>query len=377
MGLIFLVSVIQLSVLHPKVSENQSSVRDDRKAKFAPSIKSTLTSKNDKNLQAKQYTSASKSPEKFCLVHVGKTGGGTLSCRFGSWLAKDCSKAKLGKSVLQRHVLGKLHKARDWGCLRREKHPKVWLFTLRSPIDRINSWFQYEHPKHGLINEVQGNRPLLYDDCFDSLEDLSLRGLSDAWKYSMDLSKNRLVGINETELIHAQKCAKRAWDAVTGSEGYQYHNFYNYGYYKRYIDSVMEGYNYSILVLRSEHLKEDWDGLEKLYTGDTDQIQLRRGQDGEYFDAVRRHSSNRTLHKDAYPQLCRALCEEIKVYKSILSAAKNLSPEQLQQSLDELQEQCGQARDDDCEVPEIVNVQDLVKLETIPSFPKPKKKKLR
>ena len=375
MSLILLGSLIQFLFLHRHlVLENpKDQAADDHKTDFAPNKELTFqhqTSTSVVKLKAKDPTR--KPPQqsqlgKFCLVHVGKSGGGTLSCRFGAWLAKKCPNSGGARNVLQRYVLGKLHKARDWGCLRREKHPSVWLFTIRSPIDRINSWFQYEHPNHELINEVLGNRPLLYDECFHSIEELSLRGLANAWKYSKDASRNQLKGDNETQRIHDQKCAKRAWDAVTGNVAYQYHNFYNYGYYKRYIDYVMTGYNYSILVLRSEHLKEDWAGLEKLYS--VDERNDRHTSENDYFDIVRNHSSNRTIHKDAYPELCRALCEEIKVYKSLLSAAVNLSPEQRQESLDELQKQCGPVRDDDCKVPEIVTVHDDAKLEIIPSFP--------
>jgi hypothetical protein len=310
----------------------------------------------------------------YCLVHVGKTAGGTLSCRFGSWLAKNCKKQTNQRpSVLSKHVLGKLHKNRDWGCLKRNGRqrpelPAVWLFTLRHPLDRIVSWFHYEHLHLNHISETTSNRPALYGDCFDDMNDLSQIGLKQAWEYNSTNTETQPERESSDPNI-SPKCAKRAWNAITGKVGYEYHNFYNYRYYRDWVDHVMGPTNYTILVIRSEHLEEDWSRLEELYNhkqGSTNMIV--KGKQDDYFATVQRHKSNSSLSPDSYLNLCRALCQEIQIYSFLLKGAINLTPQQLQQSMDELHAKCPPMKK--CENPPILQFHDDARVVGTPNFPR-------
>jgi hypothetical protein len=350
----------------------------------------------------------------YCLVHVGKTAGGTISCRVGSWLAKNCKKptrtshhhlqppqsqrppsSSSSSSVLGKHVLGKIHKNRDWGCMKRNGRqrpelPAVWLFTLRHPLDRIVSWFHYEHLHLNHISETVSNRPALYDDCFDDMNDLAQIGLNQAWGYKHDINTNSNSNSNtnpetlserESDPNMSPKCAKRAWNAITGKVGYEYHNFYNYRYYKDWVDHVMgPTTNYTILVIRSEHLEEDWGGLEELYNnhkqkgGSTNRtIGVNKGkQQDDYFATVQRHKSNSSsLSPDSYLNLCRALCQEIQIYSYLLKRAINLTPQQLEQSMDELHAKCPPPIIMKCdENPPILQFHDDVRVVGTPDFPR-------
>jgi hypothetical protein len=319
----------------------------------------------------------------YCLVHVGKTAGGTLSCRFGSWLAKNCKKQQTKNqrpSVLSKHVLGKIHKNRDWGCMKRNIKrpmlPAVWLFTLRHPLDRIVSWFHYEHLHLNHSIETVSNRPALYDDCYDDMNDLAQIGLKQAWEYQHSTSTNTET-LPEKESPGpnmSPRCAKRAWNAITGKVGYEYHNFYNYRYYRDWVDHVMGPTNYTILVIRSEHLEEDWSRLEELYThnhqqGSTNMIVDKGKQRDDYFATVQRHKTNSSLlSPDSYLNLCRALCQEIQIYSFLLKRAINLTPQQLEQSMDELHAKCPPMNK--CENPPILQFYDDVRVFDTPNFPR-------
>ena len=167
----------------------------------------------------------------FCLIHVGKTAGGTVSCRLMNSggngrgrggrikLAKSCPttmsttttsrrpSTSTASSILSKYVVGKFHKSIDWGCIRNynnnrryvkrgsnnlltkpkqpspSKLPLYWLLIIRNPINRIISWYEYEHPQNTNVNEIIGNRPLLYEECYSTIYDLSTIGLEIA--YSM------------------------------------------------------------------------------------------------------------------------------------------------------------------------------------------------
>ena len=332
-------------------------------------------------------SSSTSSLGPYCLVHVGKTAGGTFSCRLGSWLAKNCKNQPTNNqrpSVLSRHVLGKIHKNRDWGCLKRNhinkkrlELPAVWMFSLRHPLDRIVSWFHYEHLHLNHIRETISNRRALYDDCFDDLNDLAQIGLKQAWEYQNNTNfKTNTDANTNTDPKMSPKCAKRAWNAITGKVGYEYHNFYNYRYYKEWVDHVMGPTNYTILVIRTEHLEEDWSRLEELYhhnhnrnhkQGSTNVIINKGKQQNDYFATVQRHKSNSSLlSPNSYLHLCRALCQEIKIYSFLLKRAINLTPQQLEQSMDELHAKCPPINK--CENPQILQFHDDVPVVETPNF---------
>ena len=346
--------ILQFSVLPAKPSPGLPSVVQDALQPFAFHSTDESAVNNLRN--------GTLGP--FCLVHVGKTAGGTLSCQFGEWLAKSCPKQSKVSSRLRQHVLGKFHKARDWGCLKRKRLPAVWLFTLRHPLDRIVSWFYYEHPNFNLVNEIAGNRPYLYKDCYDSLDDLSQIGLHLAWR------ENRTAWFrndsSSSDRRFSAACAKRAWDAVAGRVGYQYHNYYNYGYYKNWVDKVMKSTNYTILVIRSEHLEEDWTRLEMLYGGVPRFSSTEKRSRDDLFSTMRRHNSNSSVNIESYPNLCLALCREIKVYVTLLSRAINLTPKQLRASLSELEAKCPLLPT--CKQPPILQFQDSARMIDVPGL---------
>ena len=180
-------------------------------------------------------------------------------------------------------------------------------------------------------------------------------------------------------------CPERAWAAVLGLRDFSYHEYYNYDYYYTSVLQQIEQQplsvesqhgtqhgtqhqnhknNTSFLVLRTEHIAEDWSNIstEKLFR----QVN-RRGTRGnvavadidDTATAVAAAVGNLTTSetptstKDQqepqrstkddninWTNLCHALCDEIQVYKKILFNAHNLNRTQIDLSINEVREMC-------------------------------------
>jgi hypothetical protein len=113
-------------------------------------------------------------------------------------------------------------------------------------------------------------------------------------------------------------------------------------------------FKHHAVALRSEHLIEDWNTLEEGLSGMSTILTV---------DSIPHINSNTNTDEDdlyisdeSRAILCKALCNEIKVYKTILRLAKNLDEAQVQESLDELELKCPEeALNEECpeEMPDI------------------------
>ena len=123
------------------------------------------------------------------FVHVGKTGGETIQWRLKLSCSLRKSKRKKarctqqfqsGESFISRATIGYLHcdKVKPRGIIRSSS---MFMVSLRDPIDRIVSWFQYMHPLNCLPDRASGacnlkkdNNPwglAFYGDCFPDVND--------------------------------------------------------------------------------------------------------------------------------------------------------------------------------------------------------------
>lgn len=124
------------------------------------------------------------------FVHVGKTGGETiqwrikLSCKLrrSKLLKEECFEHFVGEdeSALSKATVGYLHcdKLRPKASF---SNATAFMFSLRNPIDRIVSWFQYMHPDNCVPNRPSGACNLkldkspwgsdFYGKCFPDIND--------------------------------------------------------------------------------------------------------------------------------------------------------------------------------------------------------------
>ena len=205
-------------------------------------------------------------------------------------------------------------------------HPFFWTFFL--------SW----------IPSVYNDRDchcgqLVLNSCYQQFEHLTTVGLS----YPRPPKNQPLkIGTNLTAI----ECSHWAWATVQGNMPADYHNAYNYDWYAHRMLYDSQSNNSYLFALRMEHLEEDWTKLDRMLGG-TGYFpsSLATRQNSAETKHLRIHSHNTT--DIGMQNLCRALCEEIQVYKQLLVHAINLRISDVDTSMDELRKQC----------PEEVNLQ--------------------
>jgi hypothetical protein len=250
-----------------------------------------------------------------CLVHVGKAAGSSVSCGLGLIYA-NCE-------GMPRDKLPRTH----FFHMRRNNCPsdtQTYLVTLRNPLTRLQSWFDFEKnivPSRKNKQEeeqLKRKRGMLFTDCYSNFSDLVTVGLR-------PLIPRTTVAAKPDNMT----CPERAWAAVLGVRAFSYHEWYNYEHYWNGMHTHAGFENRSSLhVLRTEHLMEDWSTIS------TEQL----------FRPVNRGKSTRdpwqALSKEAVENLCRALCPEIQMYKRILTLADNANESQVRASVEEVQALC-------------------------------------
>ena len=128
-------------------------------------------------------------------------------------------------------------------------------------------------------------------------------------------------------------CKNLAYRAIRGTTYVApTHFYYNYQYY---LESVPQ--NSPIIAIRTEHLRQDWNALEEQLSGRSD-IMLENMPINNANTEV--DQDDLYISQESMDLLCQALCNEISIYKKILSSAKNLDEEQVSASLDTLALKC-------------------------------------
>ena len=262
-------------------------------------------------------------------VYVGKSAGSTLSCFLGYKSPKCHNKMQLLPGKLPQYATNIIHVHRD-SC-RREKIG-LYLFTLRDPLHRLMSWFTYERPSSNQTemtpHRLKRIQPLFVDCGFDTISQLG------------EAMSSKHNGV----------CAKRAWHAVTGAEGYAYHNQMNYGFYWNALPRKARK-SARMAAIRTEHLEEDWYSVERVslhYNGTIVDSNSNSTIFGKKNESVKQKEDT-LLSELAQHNLCAGLCREIQIYKMLLRRAENLSPADVEESLGVLERNCpSQVITEDC-----------------------------
>ena len=143
-------------------------------------------------------------------------------------------------------------------------------------------------------------------------------------------------------------CTQRAWAAAMGARRFGEHCWYNYEYYSE-VMSQYTGNFPRILVIRNEHLLEDWNSVHEMWqlaNGTSSNTSRAATTFGEQLFEVKVRSSAENkadvepLSMEALQNLCRALCWEIQHYKRILLSAENINETQMAGAIEELQAYC-------------------------------------
>mmetsp|Transcript_16803 Transcript_16803/g.30465 ORF Transcript_16803/g.30465 Transcript_16803/m.30465 type:complete len:428 (-) Transcript_16803:184-1467(-) len=245
-----------------------------------------------------------------CYVHVGKTAGSSIGCALGFCLRcqddKQYLPGRLPKSAT--HVFHK-------GVYDCPNTADFYLIVVRDPLARSRSAFVYGRPdEHGQSAERKRWKYIkqFYSDCpFSTANELASMGLTDNGEAT-------------------DECKQRARDMLRGLVRYEDHMFFNYQYY---LESIPHKSN--ILVIRTEHMEEDWNNIE-LRLGGTPGTNLTFPHD----NSQPKEARDSVLGDDERMLLCHELCVEIQTYKLMLRNALNIDQTQYNTSMEALQASC-------------------------------------
>mmetsp|Transcript_34940 Transcript_34940/g.84532 ORF Transcript_34940/g.84532 Transcript_34940/m.84532 type:complete len:555 (+) Transcript_34940:195-1859(+) len=304
-----------------------------------------------------------------CFVHIGKTGGSTVGCTLG--FRTNCSpsttagttnnnseKQKLddrdddshggeeqdledqkirGKGKLPRYTTHMVHNGVN-DCA---DNMPYYLFTLRDPLQRIQSAYTYD--RHAVHVDAAVDYPnddyyidrgqnSLYVDCpFYTLNDLAVRGLA-------------------KDGPAPEHCKLLARDVIQGVQRAGYHLYYNHRWFLNATNALDDSSsssssNSKILVIRMKHMIDDWNTAEDVLSVDESNNNNNKRMDkmpslNEGGKKTTKLYDDQHLSPEARVLLCEALCPEILEYRRIVTAAVNLSPDDKTITLNELSQSC-------------------------------------
>ena len=266
--------------------------------------------------------------QQICFTHVGKAGGSTVGCSLGFSLHchsdeggnggdNDTVQTKhLSSSLLAKLSTHTFHKD-VYNC---DDDSGYFMLVIRDPIARALSAFNYDKPgdeDFRTDRQWANQKARFYYDChFYHMEDFVQNGLRE-------------------ECETSDRCKRWARDAVQGtdtSDDSPGHWYYNYQYYFEAVPS-----DSTILVIRNEHIQEDIRSAEDLFEcQEQERLELAKSMNTNTWS----DPDDLYLSDESISILCQALCNEIQVYKKILHRALNISQDQLQVSLMELNAKC-------------------------------------
>lgn len=246
-----------------------------------------------------------------CFVHVGKTAGSSIGCALGFRLHCGDNKQYL-PGRLPKSAARAFHKD-VYDC---PVSTDFYLFVVRDPLARFRSAFvygrpdEYGHTKEGKHWEFVKQ---LYIDCptFSTANNLAATGLTEDGEAS-------------------DECKQRAKDLVRGTAQYEDHIFYNYQYYLAGVP-----HKSNLLVIRTEHMEEDWNSIEKGLGGAP-----RTNITFPHENSRPKQERDLILGDEKRMLLCHELCVEIQTYKLLLRSALNVDDDQYEKSMEELQHSC-------------------------------------
>eukprot|EP00980_Cylindrotheca_fusiformis_P018738 scaffold6241_cov129-Cylindrotheca_fusiformis.AAC.15 len=265
------------------------------------------------------------------FIHVGKAGGMTLrqylpiplaekKRELICWRKHDknqtsadhCFSSNSNYSVLTKRIHGHFHIGSSFFSLDEQQflmeHTNTFLYNLRNPVDRIVSAFYY--------HQNQTIPYPLYKKCFRTVQEM-LEGL---------LEKN--------------DCGILAQQVLIGNSSMGGSHFpYNYQYYER--NTILEKYNRLVAVIRTEHLWQDTQELDKQLGGSGGKLEGYGMRYSHYASDNLNIAADMAVIAKAPSMLCCVLVDEIASYQRLLLKAINLTPEQKQQSLEQVLSHCG------------------------------------
>lgn len=266
------------------------------------------------------------------FVHIGKTGGTTAGCMIrmtqekGEIRRNVCSRVKNATlDELKSHETQISKLVTQNYHVRKDNLNKFtsFLVTARHPIDRLISWFLYQHPLNDCENWEENyteSSAFKVFECYPELDKLVRNGL-------------RMNGNSD--------CEKAAFDCVIGKDKGCEHMYHNYEWY---LNGILNDPNKEIFVLRTENFWDDWESINNILGGSSEEIQKIEPvtHTKNRFTGEQKNYSvtNRTMSQEGLANACHVLCNEIQVYRQLLTRATNLNDNDRRLSIQKISETC-------------------------------------
>jgi hypothetical protein len=281
-----------------------------------------------------------QSPHGGAMVHMGKTGGSTISAllRNGchSFVPHPCRTYIPHESKASQLITSYYH-VPDFGLLP-QSHHDFYFITVRDPFDRAISSFVFEH----VLNRIARNETLppihrrkvkAAYPCFPTLEHFVsyLHGNASAYHYPYHQSQ-----------VVATSCVDLARAIFDGQVRAFHHLFFNY---QRIHSLIPDVHQQVLYVTRQECLWDDWTSLNRAL-GQTNSVWIPSHHDqGQRRNLTTVHQPvTRTLSESSRSTLCRALQSEYDIYLWILRHARNLQAFDVEQSIAIVHKNCPEVR---------------------------------
>jgi Sulfotransferase family len=281
-----------------------------------------------------------QSPDGGAFVHIGKTGGSTISVvlRNGCHSYRPHPCRNITKETIASKLIQSYYHVPDFGLLPQSKHD-FYLVSTRDPVDRVVSSFVYEH----YANRRARQEPMdptkvqkMQDaySCFPSLE--SFVGYFDAddpRKYDYPYTKSE---------VNNSKCQDLARAALYGKVRVYGHLFFGYERIRSLILATIheEQHRLVLYATRQEHLQRDWQAVNR-HLGQVEAVGLLPHQRTQH-SSVQTMPVPKTLSRRGRRLLCNALTGEYEAYVWFLQHANNLSREDVVESMQYSISQCPQ-----------------------------------
>ena len=284
---------------------------------------------------------------------IGKAGGNTLRVLFKAYcesnrhkIDPECRNAP--DSMLSDQVKGFFHSN---FIIPKDGAPEAanaYLFNLRHPVDRMMSWYHYEHPKSCLHNtatriachsaiaikeEPRNETALFFQTCFPNQHDFAgafnSSGTSVLERACIRLAHHVVKG-------NAGKHYGSDGDQIKPIQGFK-HITFNMRYY---VGRTLAKYpDKDVLVVRTESMWDDLKDLD-LKLGGYGIFGQREGYKDSHGSETYKQEKD-SLSGEEYSLLCCALQEDMDVYRQLIMRAVNLDEEDKYATIAKTAERCG------------------------------------
>jgi Sulfotransferase family len=355
-----------------------------RISRTANKADNALLSLLNRTAQPKHYTPYKN--RKILFVHVGKAGGETIKqiTRVGCQSMRNPQRRneclqKLPSSHLSNHIYGYYHCYKIYTLPKLNTSPKknktteslfnTYLFSVRHPVERIQSWYNYVHPnycsthyniennttktkssnKSGLSCEASyqvkrdptGFVGTFFVSCFPTIN---------AWADAIQQSKR--FGIDEAmdqsslpRYAFKNECFRLARDSIIGKLDRQTASMATHliANYRHYINHTINQHPQNdIAVVRTNHLWNDLQNLDRIQFKGTGQFGTMAGTAYTHGIDPKLSISNETaIRTNSIQVFCCALLNEMHIYRYLVLNAINLVDADKYQTMEHAIEYCG------------------------------------